>query len=288
MRYRASTYALVAVFVLLSTLAAVSWFAFPRNEEGRALDSWMLRPNAEIDGFSITVGDGKRDGVPSIKIEKRDGIWFALTNGKYEVPADSTRVNSFIAAMKRKRRIWRSTIANANSSLAPSAITLSLFGSDQTIASEIAFIGFDASAARIRFRSARDIAILETEDDLSPYLSPESGSWIDHAPFKGLEAEAAVQRAIVEAGGKRKTLSRDGAQTLVEALTSLTCQDAAPTVTYENPANAMSLEFGDLSTLRLNIYPADNGLVIVDERTKSAWYVSAWGAQGILRALGQY
>ncbi|HNY20689.1 MAG TPA: hypothetical protein PKO22_00935, partial [Treponemataceae bacterium] len=105
--------------------------------------------------------------------------------------------------------------------------------------------------------------------------------------FKGLEAEAAVQRAIVEAGGKRKTLSRDGAQTLVEALTSLTCQDAAPTVTYENPANAMSLEFGDLSTLRLNIYPADNGLVIVDERTKSAWYVSAWGAQGILRALGK-
>lgn len=285
MKYRASTHALAAIFLSLTAIAAAIWLVFPRNAEGKKRESWMLRPDAIIEGFRISVGKGESDGYPEIEIVRLNGAWFARSKGKPEVPADSARVESFLAAIKKKRPIWKSTLAKAQSIMMQNALTLRLYGRDQTIASEIAFIGFDASAARLRFTSARDIVVLETEDDLSSYLSAESGSWIDHAPFRALESTSDIQRVIVESGGKRTGLSGDAAHGLIDTLQSLTCRDASPVNTDGNPVIELTLEFGDLSVKKLRVYPAGAELVISDEKAGWAWNVGAWSAQRLVMAL---
>jgi hypothetical protein len=279
MKMRRSTIVLGVIFLLLFCSLILSYCVFPRSTEGKALTSRIIAIDTVSSAETITIHDEEKNN--SVELRKEKGLWFARAADKSSVPANAQKIELLLSVLSRQRVMYTTHAA----AIREPQFTITIVAVDGTILSDISFFGTDAAGSRVSFSTARDITVLQTENDLSFCEDASTAGWIQHEAFRDIEKTADAQRLVYRNDGHTLTLGRgsEDFMNFMQVLSSTECLDSEQSASTAED-ETVRIEFGDASE-RVFSFSARSGDYRVSEGNR-AWLISAWSYARLKSALG--
>ena len=213
--------ALVALFLVSLVLFALSLF-FPTSSSAvpKSSESAILNPKFEGAVDSVTISGGEQP----VSLVRTAGVW-TVSSGGTESLADERLVGSFIKSCAKIRRVFEISAASDDKgalSLTPEKGTTVVFSSLGNEVSRVVFGRSDALSGRIPLSPYGSPLSLETEDDLSHFLSGDADYWSSGELFCGL-GEIVLAKMSVADGSFSSSSGKgdDGFQEIASALSSI-------------------------------------------------------------------
>ena len=213
--------ALIALFLVSLALFALS-LLFPTRSSAvpKSSESAILNPKFEGAVDSVAISGGGQ----SVRLVRTAGVW-SVSSGGTESLADARLVASFLKSCAKIRRVFEISSSEGDKdalSLTEGKGTTVVFSSLGNEVSRVVFGRSDAISGRIPLSPSGSPLSLETEDDLSHFLSGDADYWAAGELFCGL-GEIVQARMSVADGSFSASAGKgdDGFPALSSALSSI-------------------------------------------------------------------
>lgn len=309
MRYERKVAILSGTLALLLAIWGAGEFFAPERRAARA-ESRKLISSASAEAASIDIGL-----APKLSLVKESGSWF-LVDGTAKLPAQSSRVTSFldaIAAVKRLRPVGKTKEAWKGLELEEGKAKPVLVRDAKGRAiADFAVGGYGPTGSDIFLRLAGSEASYAVDPEIASYASSDRRSWLDlrvlPGPVPETDIEAVAIRASIALDGAGKpalavdySLKRDkegwsgiadadpvAISSLIRAVLNLEGEDivVSPPASAFSPVSArieLSLGNGGSKVIEVGAQAGEGRFYLRLAGNPQVYAVSAYGLRNVLK-----
>lgn len=285
-RFSLRYFLLICIVFLIATFV-LGAFVFPRTKRSDSVISTLLLAKNVPLVETITISDSMNDTHITLTKKTNDEKieWTAYSS--FLFPADGTIVENFIDTLSQKRTLfvfsknssaWKSLLLDTEN-----ALQVRAEAQNATILCDVFFGIENYNSKRISLRTARDVTVFQTENNLYPYLKTDPSWWANMQLFPVSFSASDIQRITFNTDTRYVRSSVQSSAELENYTRILTGSRGTHIVPYTASDftaadfDVLRLELGNGTTEYITIYHTNGEIFYV--RPNTAQYcleISSW------------